>query len=1713
VSVPEPPRLDTRRAAEFAAELQARARAWMPSWDLADAEGDFGRALLEIAARFSSEVAERLDRAGEKLRNGFLDWLAVRGEAARPARMPVAFKLADAARVAVLAEAPVRLQADASGTSVTFETEKDLRVVPGRVEAIVGVDGGQDAFYLAPPGLTDLSPTEAAPTRWTPKSFVAAGATTVQLDPEGGLAEGTILEAGGQQYRVTKVDKDLVTIEPPLATELSAADGVSKVETFTPFGGTARNWQAHALYFGDSELLNVEAEARIEVIGDTALSEGVAWQYWGKVDPDDAVGWQRLTIVSPDEQKGAKGIVLKKPKGALEIQAIAGRSSRWIRAFRATSDGPITADDFTIRINSERCGPGGLDCNADADKPSPAAEGMANTTPLVLENVFFPLGKEPRQFDAFYLGSKEVFSKPGATVQLCFEMADPKFQSLAVLRSGLLANQVLAGLGADGHLHLLSFDSATPRVARFRNREPLRPPSPDTTGAALPGTPIPLDARPDFRPAIWDGSNMDIYVAVTAGNTVWLWREDVVLPSRSGWTSLGPVDPDADSTTSVRGLVHLRDGTTKGWLFALVDSTLYARNLDENAGAWEAVRTKDGQTEIDFVRIGPVAVQQESFAGEIAEGLVGVDSGGSVYLVDTSGSPPAGACTKVLDSVDPDVTPAAVRRSGDGALVVVAVADGALTGVLPEVASVPSDEAPFDWPDIGANAKVLGHDVDVNVRGGELTFVLCLAANDSTALTAWTPAFSPSAKTPAYTTEVPPGIGTADGAPSLLPQHVIVPTSASEVIVAAFDPSLRATLTTTFQAVVVTERPEDRLGAGDQIGFVSDVDNNGKKTYQIQPIADAGISHGGKAFHAFNAIPRNDELHVYKASTLRFPGTPDSTDFTKLTLDSNDDDTDVGSVLLIVTHKSTALYEVTDLEQDVATLDPALDITNPNLPLDYTVPDDSDAVLRPLLPLNPATNGNWDASLLERTRLRFPGADPEFQGGTAFKVTSGHPELVALANTWTLTPPDLGGGSAQFIVDASVGDWVRQLGDVSTNPELSWEYWNGTGWWTLGPVHDDTLNLKRTGGVTFKVPADLREVDWSGKTNYWMRARLIGGDYGQEKITVLTKDLGGGKTEQTVQRSTDGIRAPSVLKLHITYALCDGVLPAFVLSEDSGSIRDQSDANRTPGAIVEAFVPLAVMLGRLSGPQPPATGAEECPPECPCGGAIAASGSTREAAIESTATTAVSLASERALLIGVDAPLVDAPVNVLFLVDERDHSSFAPMRVEALIADRFQPIVADDATRALGESDVLSMAFAVQPAPRELFGRTLTWLRLSPAPRQADTGWQPTVRGVYLNAVWASATETLTRELLGSSEGAPNITVSVARPPVLHDTLELRVREPLSDEERDELRQTDPRRVLSAPDDLPGDWVLWHRVIDPLDEAPTARVYALEESNGIIRFGDGLHGRIPPIGRDSIVAFSYKRTEPGAPGSPIVPANTIVARTPLNLVSPVESVEAVIAADQAAGGAPPEPDERVLRFGFARMRHRGRVVSARDLEDLALESSPDIVQARAFTGSGFARLVIVMKGRNPRPTGAQVRELRRLLLASAPASLSAPKALRISGPRPRQLRIDLRLRIERLEYAGALGEAVKQRLAAYFDTGTGGTEKQGWPLGANPSEEDIALALIDAPKLDGIAGVRLLEAIDQGRERQWPASLKPTDIVVLASDPVRIQFETAEVLA
>src|SRR5258708_6454848 len=122
MSILREPKFESRRKAELRAELVSRAKAWMPDWRPRDAGSDFAGALLEIAARLESEVAQRIDKLPEKMFRGFLTWLGVRGAAAQAARLPVIFHMT-AKSEAVLAKKPIQMQATPPPTDTGVSIE------------------------------------------------------------------------------------------------------------------------------------------------------------------------------------------------------------------------------------------------------------------------------------------------------------------------------------------------------------------------------------------------------------------------------------------------------------------------------------------------------------------------------------------------------------------------------------------------------------------------------------------------------------------------------------------------------------------------------------------------------------------------------------------------------------------------------------------------------------------------------------------------------------------------------------------------------------------------------------------------------------------------------------------------------------------------------------------------------------------------------------------------------------------------------------------------------------------------------------------------------------------------------------------------------------------------------------------------------------------------------------------------------------------------------------------------------------------------------------------------------------------------------------------------------------------------------------------------------------------------------------------------------
>ena len=322
---------------------------------------------------------------------------------------------------------------------------------------------------------------------------------------------------------------------------------------------------------------------------------------------------------------------------------------------------------------------------------------------------------------------------------------------------------------------------------------------------------------------------------------------------------------------------------------------------------------------------------------------------------------------------------------------------------------------------------------------------------------------------------------------------------------------------------------------------------------------------------------------------------------------------------------------------------------------------------------------------------------------------------MVLQSAWTNPPLVSGGHITLQIPGEDPAAWVADQTPVTVNPELSWEYWDGTSWLRL-PVTDATRNLSQSGNVVFKVPPDLTTTDVAGQSEPWIRARLIGGDYGKSVYKLSSA----GGTSQTAELDTSQLHPPRMLGLTVTYTLSNPVAPDFLLTDDNRAVRDQSAANSLSSAVVTVFQPVASML-QAFGPDAAA-------------------------------------ADSRVLFLGIQAGAAPADGVIRFLALVREQPMPVRLIVETLRDGSFAELPLSDDTLGLSQNGLLSVAVDAPLQITSLFGAERYWLRLRPRPDDpALATWQPALSGLYLNGAAATAAQT-------SGPGDPRIVRWLAQP-------------------------------------------------------------------------------------------------------------------------------------------------------------------------------------------------------------------------------------------------------------------------------------------------------------------------------------------------------------
>jgi hypothetical protein len=671
-----------------------------------------------------------------------------------------------------------------------------------------------------------------------------------------------------------------------------------------------------------------------------------------------------------------------------------------------------------------------------------------------------------------------------------------------------------------------------------------------------------------------------------------------------------------------------------------------------------------------------------------------------------------------------------------------------------------------------------------------------------------------------------------------------------------------------------------------------------------------------------------------------------------------------------------------------------------------------------------------------------------------------------VAQAWTTAPTS---GTATVLGPSTIGAWtVRALERGYDNPELSWEFFDGDGWRRLeqGFV-DRTQELATSGTVSFRVPATLSATEIGGREDLWIRARLVGGDYGRPKYVVTTTNPTSSTSVQSTTIDTSDLHPPEITSIEASFVLDAATAPESVLVVNNLATLDQTQASAADQARFALF-----------------SGARAIDPDV----------------------------DGRALYVGLTRQPV-SPLVLYAVVDDQDVPG--TLAVDALTTAGWRHATVDDETGALHRTGLIQVFLSTPLARAARFGREGFWLRLRPATGATgvDLGaWQPVVRGLFVNGVPAKQTRTIVQEILGSSLGEPSLALELAETPVLPETLELRVREQLSEDEQEALEEERRRSILGSgrpPSEAPpvvgtvagvdGTWVLWRRVDSFIGTDGDARVYRLDPATGRVTFGNGRQGKVPPAGNDAIRAFRYQQGGGRQGNAP--------AWSDLAVKSALEGIEAVVLPVDAAGGVDKPDPYTLLDTAPARLRHAGRALAVADYEALAVAVAPEVIRARCAPperpGDPIRVAIALRNGtRRPVPSLALRAAVARTLHSAGWGGLPT-RRLRVDPPSYVAVTVTVRLRVP-AALAAQVAQAASAALVELLHPTDGGPDGRGWPFGRRLWESDVLRTL------DGVDGIDRVDGVELTRLDGRPLDAMPADgLITAAAGDVNIQIEPA----
>ena len=289
-------------------------------------------------------------------------------------------------------------------------------------------------------------------------------------------------------------------------------------------------------------------------------------------------------------------------------------------------------------------------------------------------------------------------------------------------------------------------------------------------------------------------------------------------------------------------------------------------------------------------------------------------------------------------------------------------------------------------------------------------------------------------------------------------------------------------------------------------------------------------------------------------------------------------------------------------------------------------------------------------------------------------------------------------------------------------------------------------------------------------------------------------------------------------------------------------------------------------------------------------------------------------------------------------------------------------------------------------------------------------------------------------------------------------------------------------------------WVVWEEVEDLELQSGGGRVYQVDRNAGILRFGNGSHGRVPPFGKNQGIRVHYK-CGGGSKGN-VGPGKVSKLNRTVGFVSSVSNPMALW------GGLDIETPVEAIKRCSAGLRHWNRAVTARDYEELALEASRVLEKVRCFGGKNaqgekeVGAVTLVIYPKNPQGDKnlfcAVQEEIQKYLASRMDPGILERGQFYITEPKLVEIRVRAEVAVEDFQDIFQVRRRVQERVRTFLDPVYGHFDGGGWSIGQFPDAMQLKNILKEIPEIAWISKIYFMTFVSgpQGRLEVEPESIR-----------------------